>query len=443
MLKLIAFTLLMLFTSQSAQAHFIVETQNREIHLLESERGYTRVILRFPMTLAYANELAARTPGADFTGPFMENVLVAGRNYYRIDNAAVFKNKGGFEQFLLRDFKFSSNGAELVPESVLFAIVDTHIEAKNSGPIQSGLTANLAMLERSAPEFPDHPYISDALVIMSFYFPTVSLTDPVTIKYNAAPFVVPQGKFFETRITDHRDGTPELLRFQGTGFEAATLSGNPASSFLHFAKQGVHHILMGYDHVLFVLCLVMAAASLRLLFWSVTGFTLGHSITLAAGVFGYVPQGAWFIPLIELLVAVSILIMGGLILLRRAGRQGFWLAGALGLLHGFGFAFMLADMLEGAGGALAAALAGFNIGVELGQLAIVIVAFVILRLVAMISVRLDTYLRNGVAVFACVVALWMITERAGILREVMSVSTESDRAALNINNPFLNVANVI
>ena len=418
-MKYILLIMTILFAGQSAQAHFTVETQNREIHLLEAQFGYTRVILRFPMTLAYANELAARAPGAEFTGPFMETVSVGGGRFYRIDNEAVFSNYGGFVRFLLRDFEFSSDGIELTPQYLSFAIVDTHNEEASSGPIQSGLFASLTLFDRCVPDFPDHPYISDSMVIMSFHFPTVSLTDPLTIQHNSPPFVAPEGMFFETRVTDHRGGTPKLLTFRGTSFDTVTLAGSATKSFVHFIKQGVHHILIGFDHVLFVLCLVLAAQSLGLLLWSVTGFTIGHSITLAAGVLGYVPQGAWFIPLIELLVAVSILLMGALVLLRRTGKQGFLLAGAIGLLHGFGFSFMLAEMLSG--DAMFIPLAGFNIGVELGQLMIVIIAFAILSLLGKYSKSMGNLLRYGVALFACVMAAQMIYQRSILLNEAAKI----------------------
>jgi len=237
------------------------------------------------------------------------------------------------------------------------------------------------------------------------------------IELLAASFPIPEGTVFETRITDHRDDTPKLLTQAGATMEPVTLTGSTLASFVHFVKQGVVHILMGFDHVLFVLCLVVAAAaSLRRLAWAVTGFTLGHSVTLAAGVFGFVPQGAWFIPLVELLVAASILLMGVLILARRSGQQGFWLALAIGLLHGFGFSFMLSGMLDGAGSALIAALAGFNIGVELGQLAIVIAVVIILWLASLVSGFVHTTLRYGIAAAACVIAVTMMVERYDILR---------------------------
>ena len=411
--------LFLLFWAQTAQAHFMVDTQNREIHILKADEGDTKVIVRFPLTLAYANELANRAPDADFTAPFMQTELVAGRPFYRLDSETILDNYGRFADFVLRDFRFSVKGVPVMPDMAEYVLIDTHAVENSGGAIGSGLIASSGLLSLCVSDYPDRPYISDTLVVVSFYLPEVWPTDPLKIELLSAPFPVPEGMFFETRIADYRNGSAELLTFKGTRFDAVTLEGSAWAQFGHFTEQGVHHILSGYDHVLFVLCLVMAAASLRLLAWSVTGFTLGHSITLAAGIFGYMPQDVWFIPLIELLVSISILSMGVLILLRKSGRQGFWLAGAIGLLHGFGFSFMLADMLGGGGAALAVALAGFNIGVELGQLAIVAIAFLILFIVTRFSTQMGQTLRHGVAGFACVVALVMTFDRGEILMETL------------------------
>lgn len=402
-----------------AQAHFIVETQNREIHVLPAAQGDTRVILRFPLTLAYANELARRAPGAAFSAPFMRTEMVQGAMYYRLDSAAALGDHDGFADFLMRDFGFSVQGNPVHPIKTEFVVIDTHANAESSRQIESGLRASAALLLPGVGSFPERPYISDALVVMSVILPEVGPADPLKIVLSSAPFAVPEGKYFETHITDHRQATARLLTFAGASFKPVTLAGSPVDSFKHFVTQGVHHIFTGVDHVLFVVCLVIAAANLRILLLSVTGFTLGHSITLAAGILGFTPQASWFIPLVECLVAISILLMGSLILLRRTGRQGFGLAGLIGLLHGFGFAFMLAGRLNEGGTALAIVLAGFNIGIELGQLVIVLVTAVLLRLAAAQTQWFSQWLRYGVAASACAIALFMIFRRSEALLQTI------------------------
>lgn len=137
-----------------------------------------------------------------------------------------------------------------------------------------------------------------------------------------------------------------------------------------FIPAGAHHVLIGPDHILFILGLILMGGSLRRLALIVTAFTIGHSITLALAATGTFAPPAW---LIEPLIALSIVVVGLDNLLRKKGERDLraLFAGVFGLIHGFGFAFVLREFgLPQA--QLGWALAGFNIGVEVGQLAIVI-----------------------------------------------------------------------
>jgi hypothetical protein len=149
---------------------------------------------------------------------------------------------------------------------------------------------------------------------------------------------------------------------------------------LRFVASGFWHILEGPDHLLFLFCLVIPFRRLRPLVVIVTSFTVGHSISLIGSAFGFVPDALWFPPLIETLIAVSIVYMAlenivGAAMGKLAGMLSHrWvIAFAFGLVHGFGFSFALRESLQFAGGHLLTALFGFNLGVEIGQLAVLIV----------------------------------------------------------------------
>jgi hypothetical protein len=135
-----------------------------------------------------------------------------------------------------------------------------------------------------------------------------------------------------------------------------------------FVELGFFHILDGIDHLLFLLCLVIPIRNFRKLVPIVTAFTVAHSITLIASAFGLAPDALWFPPLIETLIALSIVYMAfENIIGAQLGRR--WLiAFGFGLVHGFGFSFLLRDTLQFAGGHLLTALLAFNVGVEIGQL---------------------------------------------------------------------------
>ena len=143
---------------------------------------------------------------------------------------------------------------------------------------------------------------------------------------------------------------------------------------LRFVTLGFEHILDGIDHLLFVFCLVIPFRKIRPLIAIVTSFTVAHSITLVASAVGMSPDGLWFPPLIEVLIAASIFYMALENVLGARLRRRWMVAFGFGLVHGFGFAFGLQQLLQFAGAHLVTSLLAFNVGVELGQLAVLILA---------------------------------------------------------------------
>jgi hypothetical protein len=140
-----------------------------------------------------------------------------------------------------------------------------------------------------------------------------------------------------------------------------------------FVVSGIEHILGGTDHLLFLLCLIIPVRRLRDLVWVVTAFTLAHSVTLIGSAYGWGPQALWFPPLIETLIAASILYMA-IENVWRAPVHRWAMAFGFGLIHGFGFSFALHEQLQFAGAHLLLSLLAFNLGVEMGQLAVLLVA---------------------------------------------------------------------
>ena len=149
-------------------------------------------------------------------------------------------------------------------------------------------------------------------------------------------------------------------------------------AFYLFAREGFFHILDGTDHLLFLLCLVIPFRKLRPLAIVITSFTIAHSVTLIASAFGMAPDSLWFPPLIETLIAVSIVYMAfENIVGAQLGRRWIVTFG-FGLIHGFGFSFLLRERLQFAGDHLLTSLLAFNVGVEIGQLAVLLVAIPVL-----------------------------------------------------------------
>lgn len=228
------------------------------------------------------------------------------------------------------------------------------------------------------------------------------------------------------RVAAREAPSPAQTTSQGQGFWQV---------FVRFLTLGFQHILVGIDHIAFVLCLLVAARNLKQLVWVVSAFTIGHSITLVLSVLGWlaVPQ-----PITEVLIAItigyvaaenvadnkpiawyrrlmvglsvvsafalawlllhtmnqkgaplwrSVVVAGSVVVamafflvyvfqvreLRPAGHR-FWLSGLFGMIHGIGFSYTLKE-LKLPQGELVSALLSFNVGVELGQLVVVLVVF--------------------------------------------------------------------
>jgi hypothetical protein len=188
---------------------------------------------------------------------------------------------------------------------------------------------------------------------------------------------------------------------------------------LRFIRLGFLHILDGTDHLLFLLCLVIPFRRLRSLIIIVTSFTVAHSITLIASAYDLAPSALWFPPLIETMIAVSIvymalenIVVGGP---TSVGRR--WLITfGFGLVHGFGFSFALRETLQFAGSHLLTSLLAFNVGVELGQLLVLALMIPALGLLF----RFVVAEKIGTIILSALVAHtgwhWM-TERADRLRQ--------------------------
>ena len=160
------------------------------------------------------------------------------------------------------------------------------------------------------------------------------------------------------------DGGPSRDFVGGTAEEASSSGG--FSRAASFVRMGLEHILTGYDHLLFLLGLVLASRGVRALLAVVTAFTAGHSISLASSALGiWAPSPA----LVEPMIAMSIAYVGIENLILREVASRWRLTFLFGLVHGFGFAGALREV-HFERESVPLVLASFNVGVELGQLAV-------------------------------------------------------------------------
>lgn len=242
-------------------------------------------------------------------------------------------------------------------------------------------------------------------------------------------FHVDYGLFFDVdpqhrALVTLRAGARVNTAIASAGRRDVALGGENSRPFLDFLREGIHHILIGYDHLAFLVSLLLPAAlvrrqgqwtpsahfrpSLLHVLGIVTAFTAAHSITLSLAALGWVtPVSRW----VEVAIAGSVMLAALNNVFPMVIRR-LWLVGfGFGLIHGFGFAGALAELGLPQGARLQA-LVGFNLGVEAGQL--VVVALLLPLLFALRN--RSWYRRVGMplasAAIACLAAYWLF-ERIG------------------------------
>ena len=299
------------------------------------------------------------------------------------------------------------NGTQLAAPRV----VATRISLPSDRAFAGYETALGAALGPPLPTTIDVPWNQTSLDVVLEY-PITSATSNFSLRPHLARLGLTTTTVLHYMTADGDDrvyqyvGDPGLVRLDPRWFHAAW----------QFVKLGVGHILGGIDHLLFVLCLVIPFRRFKPLVVIVTAFTVAHSITLVSAAIGVVPDALWFPPLIETLIAASILYMAIENVLGPKLQHRWLLAFGFGLVHGFGFSFALAESLQFAGSHLAISLLTFNLGVEIGQLLVLALA---VPLVSLLFRRVVAE-RIGVIILSAFVAHtawhWMV-ERGSSLSQ--------------------------
>lgn len=220
-------------------------------------------------------------------------------------------------------------------------------------------------------------------------------------------------------------GDPGLVRLDPRWHQAAW----------RFVKLGFTHILSGTDHLLFLLCLMIPFRRLRSLALIVTAFTVAHSVTLIASALGAAPSALWFPPLVETVIAASIVYMALENIVGAQLKRRWMIAAGFGLVHGFGFSFALRQNLQFAGAHFLTSLLSFNLGVEIGQL------FVLALMIPLLNAlfRFVVKERMGTIILSALVGHtawhWM-GDRAALLRQYQFNWATLDAALLARTLPW-------
>ncbi len=255
-------------------------------------------------------------------------------------------------------------------------------------------------------------YWQQGLLDVAFVYPITSQTSQFSIEPGLTRLGLRVNVVLRFLMADGRERLFDLHGDTGV----VKLDPRWHQAALRFTVEGFFHILDGIDHLLFLLCLVIPFRHLRSLVVVVTSFTVAHSITLIASAYNVVPEALWFPPLVETLIALSIVYMALENIVAPRLERRWLITFAFGLIHGFGFSFALRETLQLAGSHVLTSLLAFNAGVELGQL-VVLVALVPLLHLAFKYVVAE---RTGTIILSAIVAHtgwhWMIDRGDALLQ---------------------------
>ncbi len=338
--------------------------------------------------------------------------------------------------YLVRPADLPSNGREIDIASAGAAIaralngIDTEIAIRENGTrlVSSGESGRLSLPS-------DRSFESYEQASAHVSQPTPSDT---TIYYDQGyfdahliyPIGSPHSRFtLQTRIAPELgDHVKLILRYLPMNESSRAMIISPRSGRVSlnpawyqaaagFVGMGISHILSGADHLLFLLCLVIPFRRLRGLLAVITAFTVAHSVTLILSAYDLAPKGAWFPPFVETAIAASIVYMALENIVNGRLDRRWVIAGLFGLVHGFGFSYALRQELQFAGQHLLVSLLSFNIGIEIGQVAVLGI------MLAGLALLFRTVLRDrriGVIVLSAIVAHtawhWMV-DRGRVLAQ--------------------------
>lgn len=410
----LSIALIAFLAASELRAHFQLNVNIRVAHVEHLANG-VRVYLRLPTPYVLAQHVGAeRADGSREAAPYTFNQFEGDQLMHYVDFDALARDPEGLGRLAADGHTLVSEG-----ETLSAAIEQVRVYTALDQPPFATLAEAKAAFDAPGPARPTRGvFVGDTVTDVVLRYDTGRALYDYTFASTLDPGLENQ-EDTANLVLDHFPGGTQIFRATGLLGEPVAVSRFALAAAWTFVVEGVRHILEGYDHVLFVVCLAIGAVGFVNLLWRVTGFTLGHSVTLAVGFFGWVPQGGWFVPAVETGIALSIIYAAIIALRRRADRSSIGLTALIGLLHGLGFSFVLQEILQIDSPNLWHSLLAFNVGVEIGQLAIVLVVFPILLLVQRYWAKLAVYVRWAIAVPCIAIASLWTGERLVMLVDAL------------------------
>jgi hypothetical protein len=374
----------------SAWAHFDGRVSVRVVHFTYDAAG---------MTAYYRVSLAPVAQAAP--APYVVAKKESGQWFYFVNTAAV--DPLAAARVLAAAHTVSVAGRAVAP-----AVLAAAVHVKGSVPPFATPAQARAATQAATPLPADMPDIGDVVLDTAVAYPGVRRA-AFRFAGTLAPGTLSDAPL-NTILLSHRTDTTDQYRM-----DAAAVDINPPLwlSAWQFIRAGAAHILEGADHLLLVVCLVAGDLRPRAIALRITGFSAGHAGSIAASFYGLLPDRAWMIPGVELLIALSVL---GTALLMLGRQQRFGtpaLTFLVGLIHGCGLAAGLRELLSDTGPNVVASLVSFNVGVEAGQLLVGGAMWLLLACARHALPGQDERVRRLVALGVAVVSLGWVAARTG------------------------------
>jgi len=397
-------------------AHFNLNLNVRIIHV-EHQADGMNIYMRLPMPYLVAHLLGdVGDDGLPVPAPYTYNRMQDDRLVHYVDPEQLRTSPDGLAKLAQDSLSLTVEGEKLP------------LQVKAIRLYPNGMQPDFATLEeaqlamegiQSVSPFGKGVYVGDTMVDILLHYTSDAAVGRYALSSPLNPELPDQDKTANL-VLDYRPGSVQVFRARGLLSEPVVVTHSVFDSMMTFIGEGIKHILEGLDHVLFVICLVLGAMHLRPLLWRVTGFTIGHSITLSLGFFGFVPSAAWFVPAIETGIALSIIYVAIVAVLpdfdpKFKSEKSEWtvvgITSLIGLLHGLGFSFVLQNILQVTSPNIWQSLLSFNLGVEIGQLVIVLITLLVFYLIGMLGQRVTQVSRYLVAGSCMAISLTWVIER--------------------------------
>lgn len=353
--------------------------------------------------------LLAHTP-AGAPAPYVIERRESGREFYYANDGALAAIAGTAAAVLASGHAVTLGGRIVAPQ-----LLSASIHVKGAvPPFANAEQARLATRAAPPPAGPPQSgetEIGNMLLDAAVFYPALRPAAPFGFSSS-----LQAGKLSDaavhTVLLSHTAYATTQYSHSGVLDEPITVNPPVLQAFLQFVRAGAAHILEGFDHLLLVVCLVAGDLRLRAIALKISAFSAGHALSIVAGFYGWLPQASWSEPLIEFLIALSVLGAALMLMRPRPAAHPALLTGLVGVVHGCGLAIGLRAILSDTGPNIVASLLSFNVGVELGQLSVGAAVWLLLCMAQAAPRPGAARLRLGVGLGAALIALCWVGERA-------------------------------